>query len=443
MKISVRNDRACGRFDLGNAKNGPGRECSQEDVIGETSTRTLELSGQREEPRARVKTGHFVALDGWRGVCALIVAAHHFPAVGHIFDLSVVRNAFLFVDYFFVLSGFVIAVAYGRSLQGGAGFTRFGIKRFGRIYPLHLFSLLIIVAVEVVHLFVPVTGPGTAAPFAPPGRTPDEILGNLVLLQSFGIYDHLTWNEPSWSISAEFWVSMLFALIAAFCGRFAKPLLGLLAAISLVCLMAFSKDYMNATGDLGFVRCLLGFVLGLFIYDLRLQLQGPLEALRRYPVMASLLEILLLAAVLAFVARNGAGMLSFAAPFLFGVTVLVFSAEAGIVSWALRTPAAMALGAWSYSIYMMHFIVQKGMILLMVQVIDKWSPVPLMTYPPGDVLFGTSPWMGDAFYPLMLALVIAVSKFTFDWVEVPARDWFRDRANAIGRRQPAGSTARA
>ena len=54
----------------------------------------------------------FAALDSWRGIAALLVALLHFRFLGHFYSLDFVRNSWLFVDFFFVLSGFVITHAY-------------------------------------------------------------------------------------------------------------------------------------------------------------------------------------------------------------------------------------------------------------------------------------------------------------------------------------------
>jgi peptidoglycan/LPS O-acetylase OafA/YrhL len=48
----------------------------------------------------------FVVLDGWRGLCALLVALAHADFLGHFYFWPVVRNGHLFVDFFFVLSGY-------------------------------------------------------------------------------------------------------------------------------------------------------------------------------------------------------------------------------------------------------------------------------------------------------------------------------------------------
>jgi peptidoglycan/LPS O-acetylase OafA/YrhL len=51
----------------------------------------------------------FGALDGLRGISAVAVALLHLPVAFHLFGSPVVREAYVFVDFFFVLSGFVIA----------------------------------------------------------------------------------------------------------------------------------------------------------------------------------------------------------------------------------------------------------------------------------------------------------------------------------------------
>jgi peptidoglycan/LPS O-acetylase OafA/YrhL len=66
----------------------------------------------------------FGALDGWRGICACLVALYHFRAVlgvtvnSHLFSVATIQHAYLFVDFFFVLSGFVIASRYQERISG-------------------------------------------------------------------------------------------------------------------------------------------------------------------------------------------------------------------------------------------------------------------------------------------------------------------------------------
>jgi peptidoglycan/LPS O-acetylase OafA/YrhL len=52
------------------------------------------------------------ALDAWRGMCALLVALFHLNVLSHFYTLSLIRNASLCVDFFFVLSGFIMRYVY-------------------------------------------------------------------------------------------------------------------------------------------------------------------------------------------------------------------------------------------------------------------------------------------------------------------------------------------
>jgi peptidoglycan/LPS O-acetylase OafA/YrhL len=54
----------------------------------------------------------FVVLDSLCGVCALMVTLYHLNAYSVVKALPFFINAYLFVDFFFVLSGFVIATNY-------------------------------------------------------------------------------------------------------------------------------------------------------------------------------------------------------------------------------------------------------------------------------------------------------------------------------------------
>ena len=59
-----------------------------------------------------------------------------------------VDNAWLMVDFFFVLSGFVIALNYQGAIRSGASLLEFQYRRFFRLYPLHLVMLLVFLLLE-------------------------------------------------------------------------------------------------------------------------------------------------------------------------------------------------------------------------------------------------------------------------------------------------------
>src|ERR1700729_416362 len=87
--------------------------------------------GTMHNPRGRISSVRLQALDAWRGIAATMVVLFHMPIAWSLYGQGIFRHSWLFVDFFFVLSGFVIAFAYGRRINNGREFTDFMIRRFG------------------------------------------------------------------------------------------------------------------------------------------------------------------------------------------------------------------------------------------------------------------------------------------------------------------------
>ena len=161
----------------------------------------------------------FVALDSLRGICACMIVLLHFETFGHISRSPFVENGFLFVDFFFVLSGFVIAASYGDRLGQGYPIGKFMLLRLGRVYPLHFVMLAIFVAWELATITIP--RPSGRLPFSD-GFSVGMIFANLALVQTF-VGNPTSWNGPAWSIAVEVWTYLVFAFgfryLAAFSFR--------------------------------------------------------------------------------------------------------------------------------------------------------------------------------------------------------------------------------
>ena len=94
--------------------------------------------GELSSLAAPKQPDRYIALDSLRGIAALGVAAYHLHGGGALFDLAVVRGGWLWVDFFFVLSGFVISSSYGERLAQDFSLARFMLLRLGRVWPLHI-----------------------------------------------------------------------------------------------------------------------------------------------------------------------------------------------------------------------------------------------------------------------------------------------------------------
>ncbi|HKB54682.1 MAG TPA: acyltransferase [Ramlibacter sp.] len=385
----------------------------------------------------------FEALDAWRGVCACFVVLFHFHGYSPIYTSALVRNSYLFVDFFFVLSGFVIAWNYSARLDSWLSLKRFLILRIGRLYPLHVFMLFCFVAYETVKLASGGSRAGGAQPFTG-GTDPVAVLTNLLMAQSLNVHDMLTWNGPSWSISAEWWTYVLFAFVAVVAGV-RNWLLAAVAIAAPLVLLRLTRTGMDVTYDWGLIRSVFGFALGVACcrgYRLlrpRTQRAGALHESSR-AALATALEFAVLAAVVLFVSFAGKSNWSLLAPFVFSAAVLVFAGEGGAVSRLFRTRPLKWIGQLSYSIYLTHFllVITLPAVLKRILHVDLWTPFAIAG---GETvqLYGRDNVQGTLLYLLVLAITLAFSAFTYRWVETPGREWSRRWAGrpAAARAEPA------
>jgi peptidoglycan/LPS O-acetylase OafA/YrhL len=113
------------------------------------------------------------------------------------------------VDVFFVLSGFVLSYVYEASFiqkVASAGYLHYLGVRLARIYPLHLLTMAAAFAIYALSATI---GRGTV----PAGHFGlYDAMMNLTLLHAWGTTKVLSWNDVSWSISAE-WFAYLFLLV--------------------------------------------------------------------------------------------------------------------------------------------------------------------------------------------------------------------------------------
>jgi peptidoglycan/LPS O-acetylase OafA/YrhL len=384
-------------------------------------------------PPDRLTKTHFRVLDAWRGVAALLVAIFHLNLYGVIYSLEFIRNAYLFVDFFFVLSGFVITHSYADRLGTIEELRSFAIKRLGRLWPLHAIVLVAFVVVESTKAALAARGASFYLPPFTGINSPSTIPMNLVFAQSFGLVQHLTWNPPSWSICAEFWTYLVFAvmlfLVARWFGgvRLATDcFFAFIVAGSFLMLVIKSQHGIDASYDLGFVRCLYGFLVGHLTYRL---FRMP----SKIKLNAAALEWGMLIVLIAYVSLARRTGYSLFAPLVFAAAVFVFAFEAGPVSRAMSNKMNDWLGKVSYSIYMWQAFV-------IFNFVDR--PVSILERVTGRVLTtteGVSPALGGEagklivlsghWLPMLVTLVflgglVAIAGMSFYLVEVPGQRLF-------------------
>ena len=194
----------------------------------------------------------------------------------------------LFVDLFFVVSGFVIARQYFGRVNDAASIGRFLWRRFARIYPLHLATLLFYLALAGALHF-------GAARTDNPARYPlSDLPAQILLLHAF-IGERLTFNFPSWSLSAEMFCYLIFPAIALIAQRRKVAVIALVVitalANSLWAWAAGTTPWADWINQGGAFRALPAFNLGVACYLFR-------DRIARWPVVPAALAASLAAFIL-------------------------------------------------------------------------------------------------------------------------------------------------
>lgn len=371
---------------------------------------------------------HYSVLDSFRGLCACLVALSHFRADSIFGGSPIFDNGSVYVDFFFVLSGFVIFANYARKLQNGFGLGKFVFLRFGRIYPLHFFVLAAFITADAVQLFLPSAG-ALYKPFSAPGESTGDIAANLFLVHSLHVSETLAFNGPSWSISVEFYTYILFGLILVSIRRFQKTfiaLLGLCAAFLLYHL--YGKLY--AQLDYGFLRCVYGFACGGLTWEVFSRISPAFkrtEGGKRVFDAAEAVLLCLCAAYIHFLSQ--AGGWSMAAPLVFSGVIALFAFEGGFVSRFLQGKAFLFLGALSYSIYMTHLFIAGKFFEFPARVLERKTGLILAPERDGVKVFGENILSGTAWEVFYLLTVIACSYASYKVIEEPFRKFSRRLAD--------------
>ena len=366
------------------------------------------------------------SFEGLRGGAALMVALYHVPGIAQ--GLPMVRFGYLFVDLFFVLSGFVIAAAYMGRLTGVRDTASFLVRRFGRLYPLLVFSSIAYVVIAnsvpagkavLVHLGHTqlLRDPGALNFYWPTAR---ELISTLTLTQGMNVNDTWPINGVSWSISVEFWAYVLFAVLVLSLGaRTRLAVLLLIATTGFALLVATGVQTrcetehkcLDFTLDLGYVRCVSSFLFGVALWHVR----NAVPSLRRPAQIATAVGMMAM-----FYGMQSHPWLAFALPLVFGVLVWSVAHDDGWIARGLGCDLGLKLGERSYSIYLLHPVILMGI-------------RPLTDRAHDSVFFGL---LMVGFYVLVL---YGVAGLVYSRLEVPARDYFNGLAAKLANRRNPGA----
>lgn len=322
------------------------------------------------------------------------------------------------VSFFFLLSGFVLSLAYLNKEQAFDK-RRFFAARFARLYPLY-FVVLVLDAIEIVPREIRVHGVSVGVT-----RFAGIFAANAVVLQAWYPARLLRINLPSWSLSAELFLCLCFPLFGAFLWRLRgiglwMTALGLYAGgqalvwgmrphLKPVALTCFPLLHAST------------FALGILLArwrSLQEERAGQTEVrLWKTNIVLGLsiggiLLSVLLEPLFHVQSPYQDGLL---APMFAGLIWALSAVHSPLSRW-LCWKWLVALGNASYALYLIH--------------------VPILH------LFEYFQWVTGAFYPVYLALCVGLSLLSFRYFETPIRLWLMDWFRARWLSSAAGKPAR-
>lgn len=250
---------------------------------------------------------------------------------------ALVHGGFVAVSTFFVLSGFVLALGYRRTVWHRSDLVRYAVARYARVYPVYLLSLLIVAPIIADHVL----------------RT--DRADDVAMLANYGLVLQgwtgtlpVHWNTPAWSLSCEMFFYLCFPLLAFALRSLRWPGLAVACVAALLLPVVFMyagiPDHWKPLVHLG------DFLIGMTAAEAYLALR------ERFPY-GYCLYLPAAAMGMAFIA-NPSLCTPFAMPAairpLNAILITGLALGGGFGARALSTRAAILLGKASYAMYILH-----------------------------------------------------------------------------------------
>lgn len=358
---------------------------------------------------------HFPILDGLRGVTALLVVAFHLfePHANNVHADFIINHGYLAVDFFFLLSGFVIGYAYD-DRWGKMSVTDFFKIRLVRLQPMVIVGMLFGAAcfyfqdslafpnihnVPVWQLMLTMLVGFTLLPLPPS-------------MDIRGWWEMHPLNGPGWSLFYEYVANILYAL---FVRKFSKTALSILVVLSAAALIHLGLT--NPTGDvvggwaieptqikIGLTRVMYPFFAGLLLFRAA-----------RIPKFSNgfLWSSVLLIVILALPRVGSSEQLwmnglyeAFSIIILFPAVVLI--GAGGELRGRFATGLCKFLGDISYPIYITHFPI----IYIYTAWVSNHQPTVAQGLP---------------YIIISFLSAVALAWASMKWYDVPVRKWLKEK----------------
>ena len=352
-----------------------------------------------------MKNKHIKQLDVFRALAALSVCSVHFTYN------SFFHNFFaqgLFVQLFFTLSGFVIALNYHENLDDLKKFFDFIIKRFRRLYPLHLFFLFIFLILEIAKYFLitKFNFQSNNIPFS--YNNAYNFMLNLFFVQHFA--NEYNFNSPSWSISVEIMLYLTFGLISLII-RKKSFIIFIYISFIIFFVLFLNSEYGKSLSISAFYSGLYSFSIGCLFFFLFQKINSFYKSTIGRDILFYIFVSIFLIEIFYLNIIEQKYLYSF----IFG-TIIFYSCFLNKNFFIFRiifNKFFIFLGKISYSIYMCHLLIffifdnfLKRILKYETKLID------------GNIVLNLNYFEANLYTLLIYILVILTSSFTFKFIEM-------------------------
>jgi peptidoglycan/LPS O-acetylase OafA/YrhL len=368
---------------------------------------------------------HIKPLTSLRGIAALFVVVHHFcyytlPKTGSTLSAysDFFKNAYLWVDFFFILSGFIMSHVYAGDFSlrvNSSNYRSYLFSRVARIYPLHLFTLSLFVGLEIIKIFLLHTS-GLTGKF-----NLTALFSNIFLLQAFDLncpplfWCDTYWNEPAWSISVEFVIYCIFPFLLLFLLRNSSKndlIIYSCTLFSILLLITFTRGNLDSIiGIPSIARCGLECILGIITY--KVYCRGNYKKYFNLNLLA-IIAIAWIILIMHYYWHNLRSVHDWLILPAFSLLILAVSVNNNsVISKFLNSRFMLSLGTISYSIYMVHWFIQELLKLF-------WLYRFNSAFGKGFTEYERLTSLG-----VFLMIVLLTASLTYRFVEVPACNYLK------------------
>jgi len=349
---------------------------------------------------------HFQLLDGLRGIAAVAVVIFHFMEIATPdYKDNFIAHSYLAVDFFFCLSGFVMAYAYDHKV------ARIGTIQFFKLRLIRLQPLVVIGAII-----------GLIAFLFDPFSNLDEQFNTFQLLLMFlsacflipypnvpeRYFNLFHLNPPTWSLFWEYIANIFYALVLV---RLRTKTLWFLVSVAAValCYTSYRAGYLGVGWGVdsyigGGARIFYSFIAGMLVYRMHWRIKNRLG----FITMGTLLALVFLIPY----AETWNWLIDpLLAIFYFP---LLIALGAGVRADSQQHKACKFMGDISYPLYMVHY----PFIWIFMSYVERYKPA-----------------MGEmqVIIPIAVILLIGLACTILVWIDAPLRQQLKSK---LKRKEP-------